>query len=134
MTIAQSLAGLPAFLTYFLLSLALLVLFLAVYLAVTPYSELQLIRQGNAAAALSLGGSMVGFSLPIASAIVHSANFADMVVWAAVALVLQLLCFAAMHLYRRDIIASIAKGDMASAIFVACGAVVSGILNAACLG
>ena len=54
MTVAQSLAGLPAFLTYFFLSLALLVVFLAIYLAVTPYSELQLIRQGNAAAAVGL--------------------------------------------------------------------------------
>ena len=40
MTLSESLAGLPAFLTYFGLSLALLAVFLAVYLAVTPYSEL----------------------------------------------------------------------------------------------
>ena len=129
-----SLAALPNFLAYFAASAVLLAAFLALYTLILPGDEWAHIRQGNAAAALSLGGAMVGFCLPLASAIVHSANFADMVVWAAVALVLQLLCFGAMHLFRRDIIASIAHGDMASAIFVASGAVVSGILNAACLG
>ncbi len=129
-----SLAALPNFLAYFGAAVLLLAAFLALYTLILPGDEWGQIRAGNSAAALSLGGAMLGFSLPIASAIVHSANFADMVVWAAVALVLQLLCFAAMHLYRRDLIASITRGDMASAIFVACGAVVSGILNAACLG
>ena len=52
MTLSESLAGLPAFLLYFALSFALLAVFLVVYLAVTPYSELTLIRQGNAAAAM----------------------------------------------------------------------------------
>ena len=46
--LSQSLAGLPAFLLYFGLGLALLVVFLAVYSAVTPYGELALIRDGNA--------------------------------------------------------------------------------------
>ena len=69
MTLTESLAGLPQFLLYFSLSLALLVVFLAVYLAVTPYHELTLIRQGNAAAAISLAGAIVGFVLPLARAV-----------------------------------------------------------------
>ena len=56
-----------------------------------------------------------------------------MVVRAAVALVLQLLCFSAMRLLRRNVSLALAQGDMAEAIVLAAGAVVLGLLNAACL-
>jgi len=42
---------LPAFLAYFAVAIVLLALFLLVYLNVTPYAELALIRAGNIAAA-----------------------------------------------------------------------------------
>ena len=82
---------------------------------------------------LALAGATLGFALPLASAIVHSASLADMVVWAAVALVLQLLCFSAMRLLRRNVSLALAQGDMAEAIVLAAGAVVLGLLNTACL-
>lgn len=83
--------------------------------------------------ALSLSGATLGFALPLCSAIVHSANLADMAVWAAVALILQLLCFAAMRLLRSNVNAALAEGKMAEAIILAAGSVVFGLLNAACL-
>jgi len=49
-------------------TLVLLGAFLAVYLAVTPYNELTLIREGNAAAAISLGGAITGYVLLNAAA------------------------------------------------------------------
>ena len=36
-------------------------MFAAVYLKVTPFDELALIRDGNAAATLSFGGALIGF-------------------------------------------------------------------------
>jgi putative membrane protein len=128
-----SLANLPNFLMYFGASVALLAAFLAVYTMITPLHEWTLIREGNTAVALSLAGATMGFALPLASAIVHSANLADMAVWAAVALILQLLCFAAMRLLRRNVNAALAQGDMAEAIVLAAGSIVLGLLNAACL-
>ena len=44
---------LPAFLAYFAVAIVLLALFLLVYLNVTPYHEVALIRAGNSAAAVS---------------------------------------------------------------------------------
>jgi putative membrane protein len=128
-----SLANLPNFLMYLGASVVLLAAFLGAYTLITPLPEWALIRQGNTAVALSLAGATLGFALPLASAIVHSANLADMAVWAAVALVLQLLCFGAMRLLRRDVTAALAQGDMAEAIVLASGSVVFGLLNAACL-
>ena len=121
------------FLLYFGISVILLLAFLAAYTLVTHIHEWQLIRSGNAAVALSLGGAMVGFALPLASAIMHTQNLTDCVITAAIALVVQLLCFAAMRLLRRDASAALAQGDMAEAIFLASTSLVLGILNAACL-
>jgi len=128
-----SLANLPSFLTYFGASVVMLAAFLGVYTLIMPLHEWTLIREGNAAVALALSGATIGFAMPLASAIVHSANLADMAVWAAVALILQLLCFGAMRLLRRDVSAALAKGDMAEAIVLASGSMVFGLLNAACL-
>jgi len=61
MPLAQLLAGLPAFLLYLALGLGLLGIFVAVYVGVTPYREIALIREGNTAAAISLSGAIVGY-------------------------------------------------------------------------
>lgn len=127
------LAGLPAFMAYFLGSLALLAVFLALHARLLPLGEWALIRQGNAAAALSLAGAAGGFTLPLASAIVHSAGFADMVVWALISGAVQFIAFAAMRLLRPDPSAALARGDMAEATVMAAGSLILGTLNAACL-
>ncbi len=126
--------NLLAFLTYFGTTILLLAAFLAAFTLVTPIHEWALIRAGNTAVALSLGGAMVGFALPLAAAVIHSASLADMIVSAAVALLVQLLCFAAMRLLRRDASAALARGDMAEAVFLASVSLVLGLLSAACLG
>src|SRR6266581_2691179 len=72
-----SVGGVDDFLVYFLMALALVAVFLAVYTWVTPYREIALIRQGNVAAALSLSGALLGFVIPLASAIAHSVAWWD---------------------------------------------------------
>ncbi len=89
------LVTLPNFLIYFAASLALTVIFLLVYMRVTPYREWELIRAGNNAAAISLSGAGLGFVLPLASTITHSVNWLDMVVWGVVAMIVQLGVFLA---------------------------------------
>ena len=126
-------ANILNFLLYFVTSIILLVAFLAAYTLLTHIHEWRLIRSGNTAVAVALGGAMIGFALPLASAIVHSQSVTDMIITAAIALVVQLLCFAAMRLLRRDAGAALAQGDMAEGVFLASTSLVFGILSAACL-
>ena len=128
-----SLDTLPAFLAYFAGSVVLLGIFLWLHERLLPGGEWALIRQGNPAAALSVAGAAGGFALPLASAIVHSAGFADMVVWAVISGVVQFGCFLAMRLLRRDVAGALARGDMAEATVMAAGSLILGVLNAACL-
>jgi putative membrane protein len=88
--ILQSLAGLPAFLVYFCTALVAVVAFLFVYTRVTPHDEFQLIRDNDPAAAIALGLRLLGFVLPLVSAIAHSANVVDCLIWSAIALVVQI--------------------------------------------
>ncbi len=129
-----SLATLPGFLLYFATGLVLLGAAMAVYMKVTPHDELALIRAGNAAAALAFGGSMIGFTLPIASAFAHSVNIVDAAVWSLVALAVQLGCFFAVaRLLGTEWRAALERGEVSGAALKAAVAVSVGMLNAACL-
>jgi len=55
------LVTLPAFLIWFPTSTVLLALFGAIYLSITPWAELALIRAGNTAAAASFSGALLGY-------------------------------------------------------------------------
>ncbi|HKO68882.1 MAG TPA: DUF350 domain-containing protein, partial [Burkholderiaceae bacterium] len=97
-TAFETLAGLPYFAAFFGMSLVLLAVCLALYVVITPYPEIKLIREGNAAAATSLGGAVIGFALPLASVVVNSVSLLDMLLWSAVALIVQLAAFASVRL------------------------------------
>ena len=127
----ESLAGLPYFIAYFGLSLVLLTACLAIYVAITPYPEIRLIREGNAAAAATLAGVLVGFALPLGSAVAHSVSLLDMLVWAVVALVVQLAAYATVRVAVPKIVQHVREGQVASGVFLGAVAVSVGILNAA---
>ncbi|MCG2575420.1 DUF350 domain-containing protein [Dechloromonas sp. XY25] len=126
-------SSLPAFAGYFATALALLVVFVVLYIFVTPYSELALIRDGNTAAAVSLGGAVVGYALPIAVAVVTSHNIMTMVGWGVVACVVQLLVYVVARLALPQINLAIPQGKVASGIFLASLSLGIGILNAGCI-
>ncbi|WP_348693461.1 DUF350 domain-containing protein [Duganella fentianensis] len=87
----------PAILNYLihlLLAAVLLAVFFKAYTSWTPFNEVLLIRQGNLAAALSLGGALIGFSITIGSAMVHTADYREFVMWAAGAMIVQMLAYA----------------------------------------
>ena len=56
-----SLAGFDEFLVYAGLSVVFVYAYMLIYLRLTPYDELKLIKEGNVAAALSLSGTVLGF-------------------------------------------------------------------------
>ncbi len=128
-----SLSGLDEFLTYFGLALAFVAAFLTIYVRVTPYREIALIREGSAAAAASLSGSLIGFVLPLASAITNAVHPLDMAIWAGIALVVQLLAYFVVRLLLPQLARDIPEGRVASGVFLGAASVGAGILNAACM-
>ena len=109
------------------------VLFVSAYTALTPNRELELIRAGNRAAALSTGMSLIGFALPLSSAIWHSAGILDVVIWGLVALASQLVAFWLSTLAVPKLGEAIAAGDQAAGLWVGCVSIAAGLINAACM-
>ena len=129
--ILQSLAGLPAFLVYFCTALVAVVAYLFVYTRVTPHDEFQLIRDNDPAAAIALGLSLVGFVLPLVSAIAHSANVVDCLIWSAIALAVQIGVYFIVKIPVPNLSARIANGEVAAAIWLGLASLAAGALNAA---
>ena len=126
-------SNLPAFASFFVTAIVLMLVFLAIYVWITPYNELALIRAGNEAAAISLGGAVIGFALPIAVSVAVSHNLYAMIGWGVVASVVQMLAFIAARLALPRLNESIPQGKLAWGIFLASLAIGVGILNAGCI-
>lgn len=123
--------GLIDFFRYFFSGLVYLLLFCLIYLRVTPYDELEMIRQGKLAPAISLGGAIIGFVLPLHSAISHSISFTDMLIWALVAMVVQIALFLLVRLFMKGVVRQISDNQPAAATLLAFISVAIGLLNAA---
>lgn len=128
-----SLVNVPHFVAYFIVSLALLWLFKAVYVWVTPYKEIALIREGNRAAAVSLAGALMGFAIALASVVVHSINIVDLMIWGGVALIVQVLAYLTVYALIRDVAVQIGAGSVSHGIFLGALSLCAGILNGACI-
>ncbi|MDF3983455.1 DUF350 domain-containing protein [Luteibacter sp. PPL201] len=124
---------LPAFVAYLGLGLVYFVAFVISYIWITPQREMALIREGNLAAAISLGGAAIGFVLPLASAIAHSVSLVDLALWGGVAWAVQLLTHLALRLLVRDLPGRIEADVRSVAVFVAVIAACVGAINAAAM-
>jgi len=132
-TLSASFSGLPGFCTYFAAAILFVIIFCMAYCKITPYHELKLIRAGNSAAAISFGGALVGFVLPLNSAITHSVGFIDMLVWAVIAMLVQFVVFCSVRMILKDLVREIENNHTAAAILLAFCSISTGILNAACM-
>jgi putative membrane protein len=125
---------LPHFLAYFGAAIALTVGFLFLYVLITPHKEMALIRKGNSAAAVQLTGTFLGFCIPVAVVIGHSVNIPDMLLWGAVAALVQLAVFFSIsRLFFKGVSKRITEQCVASGIFVGGMGLGIGILQAACM-
>lgn len=127
----DSFQGLIDFCKYFVAALCFLLVFCTIYCKVTPYDELKLVREGKTAPAISFGGAFIGFVLPLHSAITHSVGFLDMLIWALVAMVVQILVFSLVRMVFKDLVRQIEENQIAAATLLAFFSVAIGLLNAA---
>ena len=107
--------GLPAFLLQGGVAIAIWAFGVWLYTAITPHREIELVRAGNAAAGLSLGGAAIGIAIPIAATLATSHALMDVIIWGLTALVLQLVMFRLVDFVVRGLSTRIENGEMASA-------------------
>lgn len=131
--IMASFSGFDDFLLYLAISSVLLAVFVTLYVKITPYREIALIRENNMAAAFSLSGALLGMVIPLANAVKYSVNPVDMAIWGFIALAIQLLVFVIARIALPNIAQDIPAGKQASGFFLGAVSVAAGVLNAACM-
>ncbi|KFC68938.1 putative membrane protein precursor [Bosea sp. LC85] len=128
---AVSMAGLPAFLLYFVVGSALITGFALIYMRLTAHDEIALIRAGNLSAAIALGGNLAGFSIPLERAIAQANSIPDCVLWALAAMLIQFAAYGLARALIPDLSKKIQEDRLPSAAMLAVIAVISGTLAAA---
>ena len=131
--LTSALKALPIFATHFLLTLAILVIGVIVYQALTPQNEGKLIRANNQAAGVAFAAAILSLALPLAMCLARSVSIPDIVVWGTIALVIQLGTFFVARLVFRDLVKRIENGEMASAIALGATHLAVGTVNAAAI-
>ena len=133
MGVVNSLSTFPNFAIYFVSAVVLTAVFLVLYTGLTPHREIRLIRDGNIAAAVAVAGGLLGFVIPLASVIAHSASLVDVAIWGVIALVVQIAGFMVARLVLPHLPQAIEDGSVSDAIFLAGLSLALGILDAACM-
>lgn len=131
----QFMNGVTDFIIYFGMSLAFLLAFKWIYMAITPHDEWKEIKENkNTAAAIALGGAVVGYAIAISSAASNSVDWVDFSMWGVIALVAQVSGFTLVRaLFMPKIVQRIVDQEVPAAVVLASVSIAVGLLNAACM-
>lgn len=116
--IQSFLAGFPVLMLHSSVTLVILAAAVFLYIKITPYDDIALIKSGNTAAALSLAGAILGFALPLAFAMASSITVYEILIWGPVTLVLQLVAFRVTDVLLSDLPKRIVAGEIGPAILL----------------
>lgn len=109
-------SGFPEFLIMTGAAGIMLVLASTIYILLTPWKELALVRGGNGAAGLALAGAITGLAIPLASCLASSVGLFDLAIWGVVALLMQLIAYRIVDLILSGIPARIENDEAGAAI------------------
>ncbi len=123
--------GFPRFMIWTGAAGGLLLVACIVYVLLTPWKELALVRGGNGAAGLALAGAIAGLALPISSALASSVSLVDLLIWGAVALLLQLIAYRIVDLILRDMPKRIENDEAGAAIVLIAAKLATALILAA---
>jgi putative membrane protein len=124
-------AGFPILMMHSSVTIAMLVAGVLLYIWITPWDEMALIRAGNTAAAISLGGAIIGLAIPLAFAMAASVSVYEILIWGLVTLLLQIIAFRVADLLLRDLPTRIEAGEIGAATLLVSIKLAVAAMNAA---
>jgi len=125
--------GFPTTLAHLAVTLVLFGLGAMLYALLTPWKEIALIREGNAAAAVAFAGVLVGLAIPLAVSLSVSTSIKDIAVWGVATVVLQLLAFRIVELMLTGLPQRIREGEIAAAVLLVGAKLSTALILAAAL-
>lgn len=107
--------GFPITLLHAGVTVLILLAAATLYVLLTPHREITLIREGNTAAAVSLGGVLVGLAIPLGVSLNASTNLIEIGLWGVATVIVQLLIFRLVDIVLRGLPRRIQEGEMSAA-------------------
>jgi putative membrane protein len=111
-------SGFPITLAHAGISLFFLVVGAALYAVLTPYKEITEIREGNAAAAVSFGGVLIGLAAPLAVSLLASTSIQELAIWGAATTAVQLLIFRLTDFLLTGLPQRVEEGEVSAAVLL----------------
>ena len=125
--------GFPTTLAHLGVTLGLLAAGAILYALFTPWKEIALIREGNAAAAVAFSGVLIGLAIPLAVSLSVSTSIKDIALWGVATVVLQLLAFRIVDLLLTGLPQRIREGEVAAAVLLVGAKLSTALILAAAL-
>jgi putative membrane protein len=125
--------GFPEFLIQAGLTLGLLITGCVVHVLLTPMKEMKLIREGNVSAGISVAAVIVGLGIPMAACLATATSIYHILIWGAVAILLQLLAFRVADLILNDLPKRIERDEIGAALVLAAVKIAAAMVMAAAL-
>ena len=126
-------SGFPTTIAHLAVTLALLAGGAIIYALLTPWKEITLIREGNAAAAVAFAGVLVGLAAPLAVSLSVSTSVRDIFIWGVATVVLQLLAFRVVDLLLTGLPQRIREGEISAAVLLVGAKLSTALILAAAL-
>ena len=122
--------GFPWLIFYLLLVTAIYLVGIFIYVKLTPYKELELVQNGNMAAAVSFSALVIGLALPLAACLVNRFSLPDVFVWGTISLFLQLFLFRVTDAIFSDMPRRIERDEVPAATVLAAFKIAGSIMLA----
>jgi len=113
--IQSVLTGVPVLLLHAAITFAILIVGTVLYLLVTPWEDLRLVRGGNVAAGIAMGGLILGLAIPLAANLRSSVTYWDILIWGAVTIAIQMVTYKVVDLLLSGLPKRIEAGEVAAA-------------------
>ena len=123
--------GFPITLLHAGITVVILFAAAALYVMLTPHKEITLIRDGNASAAVSLGGVLVGLAIPLAISLKASTTLIELSLWGIATVLVQLLIFRLVDLVLHGLPKRINDDEMSAAAMLVGAKLATAIVLAA---
>ena len=125
--------GFPTTIAHLAVTLGLLAAGAILYALLTPWKEIALIREGNAAASVAFAGVLVGLAVPLAVSLSVSTSVRDIFIWGVATVVLQLLAFRVVDLILTGLPQRIREGEISAAVLLVGAKLSTALILAAAL-
>ncbi|MFN4288368.1 MAG: DUF350 domain-containing protein [Brevundimonas sp.] len=125
--------GFPLTLLHAGITILLLAVGATLYALLTPWKEIALIREGNAAAAVAFAGVLLGLAIPLAVSLAVSTSVRDIAIWGVATIVLQLLAFRVVDVLLTGLPQRIQDGEVPAAVLLVGAKLSTALILAAAL-